>query len=84
MVELRPREDPVELGESGTRLVKQLFSERRKQVGGLLRRRYSLTDARLAEMSASTGIDPRRRPEQLTLEDFQGLDQWLSGRRETQ
>lgn len=84
VVELRPRENPVDLGESGTRLVKDLFSERRKQVGGLLKRRYSLTDSQLAEMTASTGIDPRRRPEELSLEDFQRLDLWLGGGRKPQ
>ncbi len=82
VVELRPREDPVELGEGGTRLVKTLFSERRKQVGGLLRRRYSIPDARLAQMEAECGIDPRLRPEQLAVEDFLRLERWLGGGRE--
>jgi 16S rRNA (adenine1518-N6/adenine1519-N6)-dimethyltransferase len=80
VVVLRPRTDPVELGESGRALVKRLFRERRKQVGGLLRRHYELDEIGLERMAIETGIEPRRRPEELALEDFQTLDRWLVGR----
>jgi len=79
VVELRPREDPVELGQRGTELVKELFSQRRKQIGGVLRRRRGVDDARLERLQQECGIDPRRRPEELSLQDFLRLDAWLSG-----
>jgi len=82
VVELRARDDVIELGESGTQLVKQLFRERRKQVGGLLRRHYEIPEPGLAKMEADTGIEPRRRPEELSLEDYLRLTRWLEERRE--
>ena len=77
---LTPRPDAVALGESGTRLVKELFAERRKQIGGLLRRGRGLTEADLAEMDAGCGIDPRQRAETLSPADFLALDRWLADR----
>lgn len=77
VVKLLPREEIVEFGDQGTRLVKELFRERRKQIGGLLKRRYGLGEARLTQLSESTGIDPRLRPEDLSIEDFRALDLYL-------
>ncbi len=82
VVVLTPRAERVDLGESGTQLVKRLFRERRKQVGGLLRRVYEIPEPALAKMKADTGIEPRCRPEELSLENFQQLDLWLRRRRE--
>jgi 16S rRNA (adenine1518-N6/adenine1519-N6)-dimethyltransferase len=80
VVELRPRPDAVDLGESGTQLVKELFAERRKQIGGLLRRRHGLDQGDLDGIEAETGIDVRRRAESLALEEFVELDGWLRRR----
>jgi 16S rRNA (adenine1518-N6/adenine1519-N6)-dimethyltransferase len=77
VVELRPRDQVVELGERGCTLVKELFRERRKQIGGLLKRRQSWDDAQLRRMRESTGIDPRLRPEDLSISDFRALDLYL-------
>jgi 16S rRNA (adenine1518-N6/adenine1519-N6)-dimethyltransferase len=77
---LTPRPDPVELGVRGTRLVKDLFAERRKQIGGLLRRGRDLDEAALGEMQADLDLDPRQRAETLAAEDFFRLDRWLASR----
>lgn len=70
VIELRPREKPVELGEMGISLVKRLFQERRKQVGGVLKRLYP---GRAEAWLEAAGIDPKARPEQLGLDDFRRL-----------
>jgi 16S rRNA (adenine1518-N6/adenine1519-N6)-dimethyltransferase len=69
VVRLTRRSDPIELGEDGVALVKRLFRERRKQVGGLLQR---LHPDGLTWLSAC-GIDPKARPEQLSIDDFARL-----------
>ena len=82
VVELRPRPDAIELGESGKALVKRLFGERRKQIGGLLRRHYEIPEPALAKMEVDTGIQSRRTPEELSLEEFRDLDLWVQKRRD--
>lgn len=77
VVEMRRRTDPLELGETGTKLVKVLFGERRKQIGGMLRRHYGLDRRAVESMTAATGIDARARAENLSIEDFVALDDWL-------
>jgi len=70
VIELRPREDAVELGETGIALVKRLFQERRKQVGGVLKRVYPEHGEQWLRAAA---IDPSARPEQLSLDDYHRL-----------
>ncbi len=77
VVELRPRKNSVELGESGTALVKALFRERRKQVGGLLKRNWDVDSDELDRIKETIGIDPRSRPEDLSDSDFRALDLYL-------
>ncbi len=77
VVELQPREEVVKFDERGTKLVKELFRERRKQIGGLLRRREGLDEDGLTQLRDSTGIDPRLRPEDLSISDFRALDLYL-------
>jgi 16S rRNA (adenine1518-N6/adenine1519-N6)-dimethyltransferase len=79
VVELRPRPDRLELAPSCVALVKELFGQRRKQIGGLLRRASGLGETRLAQLAAELGIDPHRRAETLSLADFVALDRWLGG-----
>jgi 16S rRNA (adenine1518-N6/adenine1519-N6)-dimethyltransferase len=77
VVELRPRSEVIELGERGTALVKELFRERRKQIGGLLRRHEGCSESDLNALEATTGIDPRTRPQELSASQFQALDLFL-------
>jgi 16S rRNA (adenine1518-N6/adenine1519-N6)-dimethyltransferase len=80
VVSLRPRRDRVELGEAGRALVKELFGERRKQIGGILRRRHGLRKPDLDSLEADCDISPRCRAENLSLEDFVRLRDWLRQR----
>jgi len=82
VVELVPRADRVELGQTGTALVKELFSQRRKQIGGLLRRAYEVEESDLERLSPELRIDPHCRAENLSLEEFQRLDRWIRDRSE--
>jgi len=77
VVRARPRADRVDLGPRGTELVKTLFQQRRKQIGGLLRRAYGIAPERLEALAAETGLEPQARAEDLALEDFVRLDRWL-------
>lgn len=79
VVQLTPRPDPVELGEAGVALVKELFAERRKQIGGLLRKRLGASEAEVVRMAAELGLDPHRRAETLELREFAALSRWLAG-----
>jgi 16S rRNA (adenine1518-N6/adenine1519-N6)-dimethyltransferase len=80
VVSLRPRRDRVELGEAGRALVKELFGERRKQIGGILRRRHGLRKPDLDSLEVDCDISPRCRAENLSLEDFVRLRDWLRQR----
>jgi len=77
VVSLRRRAEPIELGADGTALVKDLFRERRKQLGGLLRRHRGLSVARIADLETDLGIDPTSRPERLSVGDFHRIAVWL-------
>jgi len=77
VVTLTAREDPVLLGEDGTALVRDLFSERRKQIGGLLRRHRGLSLAQIPEMESATGLNAQARPETLSVDDFSRLAGWI-------
>lgn len=80
VVSLTPRTDPIELGEDGTALVKDVFRERRKQIGGLLRRHRGLSVEQVAELEGELGIPASSRPESLSVSDFQRLTIWLRSR----
>jgi 16S rRNA (adenine1518-N6/adenine1519-N6)-dimethyltransferase len=80
VVSLRRRSEPVELGDDGTALVKDLFRERRKQIGGLLRRHRALSVAQVAELGTDLELDPTSRPEQLSVADFHRIAAWLRAR----
>jgi 16S rRNA (adenine1518-N6/adenine1519-N6)-dimethyltransferase len=80
VVELRRRTDPIELGESAKELARELFSQRRKQIGGVLRRRYRVTPEQLESMPSVTGLRADQRPESMSPEDILRLDDWLRGR----
>jgi 16S rRNA (adenine1518-N6/adenine1519-N6)-dimethyltransferase len=82
VVALHPREDAVILAPSAVALVKELFGERRKQIGGLLRRHHGLAPADVETLARELSIDPRRRAEDLDLSEFVALDAWLARRRE--
>lgn len=73
VVRLVRRIDPVDLGDDGRALVKDLFGQRRKQIGGLLRRRPGVDAERVEALLDRCGLDPRRRPETLSVEDFARL-----------
>lgn len=77
VVRARPRPDRVELGARGTQLVKTLFQQRRKQIGGLLRRAYDVPVERLDRLDSDVGVSPRARAEELSLADFVRLGDWL-------
>lgn len=54
-------------------LVKTLFRERRKQVGTLLKKYYGVADDFLVELERSGGLEARRRPETLSIEELADL-----------
>ena len=70
VVRLRRREDPVDLGDDGRALVKELFGQRRKQIAGVLRQRSDLDAAVVARALEVAGLDGSRRPETLAVDDF--------------
>ena len=80
MIRLAPLAEPL-VGEGEwpayRDLVKTLFRERRKQMGTLLKKYYDLADDNLLDMERSTGLDPRRRPETLSIEELARLAGWL-------
>ena len=66
-------------------LLDTLFAQRRKQVGGILRRRLGLLPQEVEGVLAELGIDPERRPEELggaELETLAAHPAWLGRRRE--
>lgn len=78
VVQLTRRAVPVELGRDGRALVKRLFRERRKQIGGLLRRTLELPEELVGAVLDPLDLDGSRRPESLTPEDFARLARELS------
>lgn len=80
VVSIRRREEPVDLAEDGTALVRDLFSERRKQIGGLLRRHRGLSVDEIEEMTEATQLSPDARPETLSVDDFHRLATWVRAR----
>jgi len=58
-------------------LVKTLFRERRKQLGGLLKKYYGPAGSDLLELVAAAGVSPDRRPETLSVEEMARLAERL-------
>lgn len=83
VVSLTPRPDPVDLGEDGRSLVKELFRERRKQIGGLLRRHRGLSVEQVSALESELSIPAKSRPESLSVSDFYRITQWLRSRRDS-
>ncbi|MDP6418347.1 MAG: 16S rRNA (adenine(1518)-N(6)/adenine(1519)-N(6))-dimethyltransferase RsmA [Candidatus Krumholzibacteria bacterium] len=65
------------LWDSYKALVKALFSERRKQMRSPLKKHYGLDDAGLEELTKRTGLDFRRRPETMEVEELALLTEKL-------
>ena len=64
------REDAVDLQDDGRALVKELFAQRRKQIGGLLRRGRELDEATVDRVLAAAGLEGAQRAETLAVDDF--------------
>jgi 16S rRNA (adenine1518-N6/adenine1519-N6)-dimethyltransferase len=74
-LEFRPPTVPVHDEALFDRLVRALFSARRKTLGNAMK----LFDARGPEALAASGLDARRRPETLRVEEFAQLAQLIAG-----
>lgn len=59
-------------------LVRELFGQRRKQIQKTLRTTRGLSADAVARIAARSGIDPERRPETLSPEEFLALDMALA------
>jgi 16S rRNA (adenine1518-N6/adenine1519-N6)-dimethyltransferase len=76
VVHLSFRPPPVDVGDPARfeRLVRGAFSQRRKTMANALRPHLDGTDP--AAMLRAVGIDPQRRPETLTVEEFARLSRY--------
>jgi 16S rRNA (adenine1518-N6/adenine1519-N6)-dimethyltransferase len=73
VLEFKPLEEPlVRPGELGgfTRLVKNLFQQRRKTIHNTIRSFYGVSERELQEMERIARIDFKKRPEALSKEEF--------------
>lgn len=73
VVRLLRRENAVDLQDDGRALVKELFGQRRKQIGGLLRRGHDLDDVTTARVLNAAGLEASQRAETLAVDDFRRL-----------
>jgi 16S rRNA (adenine1518-N6/adenine1519-N6)-dimethyltransferase len=76
VVRVTPRRDPVvrEDEEAGfSAFVIAAFSQRRKQIGSIIRSVASIDTAAAADLVLRAGLDPKARPETLSPADFAGL-----------
>lgn len=64
-------------------LARRLFQTKRKQIGGTLARLYKLDPSQLEKILAMCNIMPPQRPQELTLQQWQNLEQELSDQRRT-
>jgi len=75
LLNLKKREDAVLFPESTKALIRHIFTQRRKQIGAIIRK---MPQAQmLADWLQSAQIDPRARPETLTLAHWLALDKIL-------
>lgn len=81
---LTPHERPLPLIEREhiLKVAKQFFQQRRKQLGGVLVSLYNLPRETVATKLKALTIDPTQRPQELTLEQWQGLTDVFSAREE--
>jgi 16S rRNA (adenine1518-N6/adenine1519-N6)-dimethyltransferase len=73
LVEFKPLEEPlIKPGELGkfTRLVRNLFQQRRKTVHNTIRSFYGVSEKQLREIERIARIDLTKRPEALTKDEF--------------
>jgi 16S rRNA (adenine1518-N6/adenine1519-N6)-dimethyltransferase len=75
VVSLRFRPPPVELSDAGlfVAMVRSMFTQRRKTLANALRPFADARGAKATEALAGSGIDPRRRPETLQLDELARL-----------
>jgi 16S rRNA (adenine1518-N6/adenine1519-N6)-dimethyltransferase len=61
-------------------VAKELFGQRRKKVGTLLRTRFGLSAAAVEEAAGAAGVSPHARPEEIAPEELRALARALAGR----
>ncbi len=74
LLHLRRKPEPYRFSAVGSRLLRELFQQRRKQISSLLRKSDSTTARLWLESLASLGIDPQARAEQIDPELWIQLD----------
>ncbi len=83
LLEMRLRTSPqAELADSRLfgRLVKHAFSQRRKQIGGVLRGQFGVMEDEVAGWLSAHGLSPRSRPEEIPVAQWGALANWLCRR----
>jgi 16S rRNA (adenine1518-N6/adenine1519-N6)-dimethyltransferase len=76
---LRPPQVEIEDAERFVRMVRTMFTQRRKTAGNALKPFAAETDTDSAAILMRVGIDPNRRPETLELREFAALSNAFSG-----
>jgi 16S rRNA (adenine1518-N6/adenine1519-N6)-dimethyltransferase len=74
MLDVRPKPavDVADIGEF-LRFVEAVFQFRRKQLGGTLARIGDISGEQAARLLSELGLDPRQRPQTLTLPEWEGM-----------
>lgn len=75
LLHLRRKEAPYRFSNDGVQLIREVFQQRRKQIGALLRQRDSDTAARWLASLDRLAIPPQSRPEQIPIDRWIALDQ---------
>jgi 16S rRNA (adenine1518-N6/adenine1519-N6)-dimethyltransferase len=75
----RPPQVEIEDAERFVRMVRTMFTQRRKTAGNALKPFAAETDTDSAAILMRVGIDPNRRPETLELREFAALSNAFSG-----
>jgi 16S rRNA (adenine1518-N6/adenine1519-N6)-dimethyltransferase len=75
----RPPQVEIEDAERFVRMVRTMFTQRRKTAGNALKPFAAETDTDSAAILKGVGIDPKRRPETLELLEFAALSNAFSG-----
>jgi 16S rRNA (adenine1518-N6/adenine1519-N6)-dimethyltransferase len=75
----RPPQVEIEDAERFVRMVRTMFTQRRKTAGNALKPFAAETDTDSAAILMGVGIDPKRRPETLELREFAALSNAFSG-----
>jgi 16S rRNA (adenine1518-N6/adenine1519-N6)-dimethyltransferase len=75
----RPPQVEIEDAERFVRMVRTMFTQRRKTAGNALKPFAAETDTDSAAILKGVGIDPKRRPETLELREFAALSNAFSG-----